>query len=59
MPVILDPKDYASWLDPEELPGTLKSLLHPFDGQEMEAYPVSSFVNSLRNQGEKCREPLV
>jgi putative SOS response-associated peptidase YedK len=43
-------------IDPEEVPDTLKGLLRPFDAQLMEAYPVSTFVNSPRNQGEQCRE---
>jgi putative SOS response-associated peptidase YedK len=57
MPVILSPKDYATWLDPEEVLDTLKGLLRPYDAQEMEACPVSTWVNSPRNQGEKYREP--
>jgi putative SOS response-associated peptidase YedK len=56
MPVILGTQDYSTWLDPEEVPDTLKGLLRPFDAQLMDAYPVSTYVNSPRNQGEQCRE---
>jgi putative SOS response-associated peptidase YedK len=59
MPVILGNQDYSTWLDPEEVPDTLKGLLRPFDAQLMDAYPVSTFVNSPRNQGEQCRAPLI
>jgi putative SOS response-associated peptidase YedK len=58
MPVILGTQDYSTWLDPEEVPDKLKGLLRPFDAQLMDAYPVSTYVNSPRNQGEQCRAPL-
>ena len=59
MPVILRTQDYSTWLDPEEVPDTLKGLLRPFDAQLMDAFPVSTYVNSPRNQGEQCRSPLL
>jgi putative SOS response-associated peptidase YedK len=55
MPVILGDQDYSTWLDPEEVPDTLKALLRPFDAQLMGAHPVSTYVNSPRNKGEQCR----
>jgi putative SOS response-associated peptidase YedK len=58
MPVILETQDYSTWLDPEEVPDNLKGLLRPFDAQLMDANPVSTYVNSPRNQGEQCRAPL-
>ena len=58
MPAILSANDYTAWLDPEELPDTLKGLLHPYDLGQMEAYPVSTFVNRPINQGPKCIERL-
>ncbi|MFL5240866.1 MAG: SOS response-associated peptidase family protein [Gemmataceae bacterium] len=57
-PVILSPMDYAVRLDSEELPDTLKGLLRPFNPEDMEAYPISTFVNSPRNHIERCIEPL-
>jgi putative SOS response-associated peptidase YedK len=58
MPAILTPEDYAAWLDPEEPPDHLKGLLRPYDPSQMEAYPVTTYVNRPVNQGPKCIEPL-
>ncbi len=50
MPVILQQEDEGTWLDPDVTePGHLLSLLRPYSAREMEAYPVSSAVNSPRN----------
>jgi putative SOS response-associated peptidase YedK len=47
MPVILNPRDYAQWLDPApQTPANLQPLLKPFPADEMSAYPVSTLVNS-------------
>jgi len=49
MPVILSPDDYGRWLDPGVTdPAEVQDLLKPYPG-EMHAYPVSSAVNSPRN----------
>lgn len=49
MPVILNPADHDRWLD-RNVPGTdVLDLLRPYDANEMEAWPVSSRVNSPRN----------
>lgn len=55
MPVILAPTDYDVWLDPavEEVE-RLQPLLRPFPAGEMTAYPVSTVVNSPRNETEEC-----
>lgn len=59
MPVILHPKDYDLWLDPEiQEAGRLQSLLQPFSTEEMDAYPVSRWVNSPGNDDPRCIEPL-
>jgi putative SOS response-associated peptidase YedK len=59
MPVILDPKDYAAWLDQTPRPkGELLSLLRPFPSEAMQAVPVSTTVNNPRNQGPACIEPV-
>jgi len=58
MPVIVDPADFGRWLDPAEKPAALQALLHPFPPDSMEAYPVSTFVNNVRNRGPQCIEPL-
>ncbi len=59
MPVILNPGDYELWLDPEvQQPDLIQPLLRPFPAQEMDAYPVSRFVNTPGNDSPKCVEPL-
>ena len=59
MPVILHEKDEGMWLDPQ-LADTdkLSPLLKPYSSKEMEAYKVSTFVNSPKNNGPKCIEPV-
>ena len=49
MPVILDAEAEALWLDPAtEDPSRLTALLQPYPAEEMETYPVSTVVNSAR-----------
>jgi len=59
MPVILDPADYDLWLDPEAPKEAAESLLRPCPDDWLEAYPVSTRVNSVRNEDPACVEPLV
>jgi putative SOS response-associated peptidase YedK len=50
MPVILHPRDYAKWLDPSpQTPDQLKPLIKPFPANLMDAYPVSTLVNTPAN----------
>ena len=50
MPVILHPKDYARWLDPSpQTPEELKPFIKPFPADLMNAYPVSTMVNTPAN----------
>jgi len=50
MPVILKPEDEKTWLDPSITDTNyLSKLLVPFDQVQMEAYEVSTMVNSPRN----------
>jgi putative SOS response-associated peptidase YedK len=50
MPVILDPKDYAGWLDASpQTPEKLLPLIRPFPAENMSAYPVSTLVNKPEN----------
>jgi putative SOS response-associated peptidase YedK len=59
MPVILQPKDYELWLDPKvQEASLLQPLLLPFPPDEMDAYPVSRYVNSPDNDDPRCIEPL-
>ena len=60
MPVILSPDLYADWLNPaNQDTGELKEYLLPYDPGLMEAYPISTLVNSVRNQGPELIEELV
>jgi putative SOS response-associated peptidase YedK len=58
MPVILQPKDYETWLDLENQDTmALQKLLQPYPGEAMMAYPVSPFVNNPRNEASRCVDP--
>lgn len=59
MPVILAPEDYEEWLDPQ-FPDKEKllALLRPFPEDRLVAIPVSTLVNSPRNEEAACIEPL-
>ena len=59
MPVILPRESEASWLDPEEQDtAMLSELLLPYDSGRMEAYEVSTLVNSPRNNFPEVIEPV-
>ncbi|MGH8507706.1 MAG: SOS response-associated peptidase [Gammaproteobacteria bacterium] len=50
MPIIVDPADYDAWMDQGLTdPVRLKPLLTPYASERMEAYPVSTRVNSPKN----------
>jgi putative SOS response-associated peptidase YedK len=51
MPVILPEEAYSAWLEQPDA-----ALLQPYPADRMEAIPVSTYVNSPRNQGPKCIE---
>jgi putative SOS response-associated peptidase YedK len=57
MPVILPTGSYDVWLDRESDRDELYGLLAPYPEDEMEAYPVSRFVNSPSNNDPRCIEP--
>jgi putative SOS response-associated peptidase YedK len=57
MPVILPTGSYDVWLDHESERDELYGLLAPYPEDEMEAYPVSRFVNSPSNNDPRCIEP--
>ncbi|MEW6094333.1 MAG: SOS response-associated peptidase [Chloroflexota bacterium] len=59
MPVILSRLDLQEWLDPTpRFPVDLKSLLVPFPADEMEAYPISTLVNSPGNDRPEILEKV-
>ena len=58
MPVILPPSDYAEWLDTTpRAPESLAHFIRPFSAELMEAYPVSTLVNSPANDRAECIAP--
>lgn len=54
MPVILEPEDYDLWLNPDPRPEDALHLLRPYPAEKMAAYPVSTHVNSPRNDNPDC-----
>jgi putative SOS response-associated peptidase YedK len=58
MPVILDEKAVAEWLDAQSEVQELTDLLKPADEKLLIATPVSTLVNSPKNEDPKCVEPI-
>ncbi len=55
MPVILAEEDYDRWLDPKvQDADALQSLMVPYPAKEMHTYPVSTLVNSPKNDVAEC-----
>ncbi len=52
MPVILAPDAFDAWLAGDAMP------LGPYSSERMTAYPVSTHVNSPRNDDARCVEPV-
>lgn len=58
MPVILPPRLYDAWMEPEAKNArALTELLKPYPALLMEAYPVSPAVNSPKNDSEALIRP--
>jgi putative SOS response-associated peptidase YedK len=58
MQVILQQKDFDSWLSPETDLKTASSLLKPLTEDLLSAHKVSTLVNKPVNDTEKCIEPI-
>ena len=59
MPVILPGEKESTWLDPDlQDVEILKNLLMPYEPEGMEAYEVSTYVNSPSNTGPVCTTPV-
>ncbi len=59
MPMLLEPEAYDAWLDPAGSdPDDLLSLLVPAAPGRLEAYPVSTDVGNVANQGAYLVTPL-
>jgi putative SOS response-associated peptidase YedK len=57
MPVILSRPQREVWLDPDADLEALQALLRSPGGDSLQARPVSTQVNSPRNDGPECIEP--
>ena len=58
MPVILPPAARERWLDPHATEDELRAILAPLPSADLEAYPVSTLVNSPRNDAPECVQRL-
>jgi putative SOS response-associated peptidase YedK len=55
MPVIIPPESYQDWITEGEInPSVFQYLLRPFPAVQMQAYPVSTYVNSPKNNSPQC-----
>jgi putative SOS response-associated peptidase YedK len=57
-PVILDPTNFAAWLDPRTAPAALHELLRPCPAERIALYPVASLVGNVRNDGPELVAPV-
>jgi len=59
MPVVLEPEDYARWLDPTvREPDRLSDLLRPLPPERVVLHPVSRHVNDPRHDDPSCVAPF-
>ncbi len=59
MPMVIDPASWGDWLDPASRDvSDVRSLLVPAVVSGLTTYPVSTAVNSVRNNGPELIEPL-
>jgi putative SOS response-associated peptidase YedK len=58
MPVILPPAAWEAWLAPESPAEMVQGLLVPSVDDELEAVPVSPFVNSADHEGAECQRQV-
>jgi len=60
MPLLVEPERYAAWLDPNAAAdgSDLLGLLVPAAPGRLEAYPVSTEVNNVRNNGAHLLDPV-
>ena len=59
MPVILNPEVYQKWLDVQiQDPKKLELILEDSIIHEMKYYPVSTFVNDVKNNDPNCIKPI-
>ncbi len=56
--VSVEPDRWGRWLDPRVSGDDLLDLLVPAAPGRLEAYPVATLVNNVRNNGAELLEPL-
>lgn len=59
MPVIIDEESFDEWLNPSnQCTDGLRGLLKPYDYKKMEMYPISTVVNSHRNNSQELLKQI-
>lgn len=58
MPMMVEPERWGAWLDPSTAKDSLLDLLVPAAPGRLEAYPISTLVSNVRNNGPELVEPL-
>jgi putative SOS response-associated peptidase YedK len=58
MPLMVERDRWSAWLDPRSPRDHLLELLVPAAPGRLEAYPVSTLVSNVRNNGPELLEPL-
>ncbi|MGI8888537.1 MAG: SOS response-associated peptidase [Nocardioidaceae bacterium] len=59
MPMLVEPQGYDAWLDASVTePGDFSDVLIPAAPGRLQAYPVSTMVNKVTNNGAELIEPL-
>jgi putative SOS response-associated peptidase YedK len=58
MPVIVEPDNHDLWMNPDTIPWELEPLLRPHPPDDMRFFPVSTRVNYVANDDERCAAPL-
>jgi putative SOS response-associated peptidase YedK len=58
MPLLVERERWSQWLDPDAGGSDPRDLLVPAAPGRLDAYPVSTAVNSVRNNGPELVEPI-
>lgn len=58
MPMMVEHDRWAAWLDTTATPDDLRGLLEPAAPGRLEAFPVSTLVSNVRNNGPELVAPL-
>lgn len=57
MPAIVPVQGWEAWIDADSDLDSVLDLLRPYQGNDLRMRRVSTYVNSVRNQGPQCIEP--